>query len=86
MKNGKHWFHLQFFVFVVVANFHVLELFIPKKQVQSEKKFRRSRGVAVRALVEIRIDDISAVLRAIDLRFRLPFVSWAGLMHLILKI
>jgi hypothetical protein len=58
----------------------------PKKQVKSEKKFRLSRGVAVRALVEICVDDISAVLRATDLRFRLPFVTWAGLMHLILRI
>jgi hypothetical protein len=48
--------------------------------------FRLSRGVAVRVLVEICVDDISAVLRATDLRFLLPFVSWAGLMHLILRI
>jgi hypothetical protein len=53
--------------------------------------FRLSRGVAgvagvasvaVRSLVEICIDDISAVFRATDLRFRLSFVSWAGLMYL----
>jgi hypothetical protein len=51
--------------------------------------FYRSRGVAgfaVRSLVEICIDNISAVLRATGLRFRLPFVSWAGLMHLIIRI
>jgi hypothetical protein len=51
-----------------IANFHVLGLFVPKKQVQSEKNFRLSRdvvgvaGVAVRALVVICVDDISAVL------------------------
>jgi hypothetical protein len=52
MKYGKYWFHLQKFF---------LGLFMPKKQVQSEKKFRLSRGVAgvaVRALVEIYVDDI----------------------------
>jgi hypothetical protein len=36
--------------------------------------------------VEICIEDISAVLRGTDLRFRLSFVSWAGMMHLILRI
>jgi hypothetical protein len=46
-----------------IANFHVLGLFIPKKQVS---KFRLSRGGAVRALVEICIDDISPVLKATD--------------------
>jgi hypothetical protein len=54
-----------------------------------KKKIRLSRGVAgvaVRALVEICVEDISAVLRATDLRFRLSFVTWAGLMHLILRI
>jgi hypothetical protein len=44
------------------------------------KKIRLSRGVAVGRYF---IDDISAFLRATDLRFRLTFVSWAGLMHLI---
>jgi hypothetical protein len=44
-------------------------------------------GVVVRLLVEICIDNISAFLRATDLRFRLPFVSWAdGLIHFILRI
>jgi hypothetical protein len=58
---------------------------------ERKKKFRLSRGVvgiagvAVRSLIEICI-DISAVLRAPDLRFQLPFVSWSGLMHLILRI
>jgi hypothetical protein len=50
------------------------------------KKIRLSRGVAVRVLDEICMHDISAVLRAIDLRFRLPFIIQAGLMHLILRI
>jgi hypothetical protein len=48
--------------------------------------FRLSRGVAVRALVEMCVDDISAVLSAADLRFQPPFVTWAELMHLILRI
>jgi hypothetical protein len=56
-----------------------------KKLVRAKKIVRLSRGV-VRSLVKIYIDDISAVLRATDLRFRLPFVSWAELMHLILRI
>jgi hypothetical protein len=55
MNNGKHWFPLQK---KIIANFHVSELFVPK-----HKKMRLSRGVAVRSLVEICIDDISAVLR-----------------------
>jgi hypothetical protein len=66
-----------------IANFHVLELFIPKNKLRA-KNFRLSRGVsgvAVWELVEICIDDISAVFRATALRFRLPFVNWAGLMH-----
>jgi hypothetical protein len=72
---------LHFFFF---ENVHVLGLFIPKKQVKSEKKNRLSRGVAgvadaaVRVLVEICVDDIQAVLRATDLRFQLLFVIWAG--------
>jgi hypothetical protein len=72
-----------------IADFHVLGIFIPKNKFRSKKKSRLSRGVAVvavRALVEICIDVISAVLRATDLRFRLPFVTWARLMHLILRI
>jgi hypothetical protein len=69
----------------IIANFHVLELFVPKEHIKSEFLYRLSRGV-VRALVEICIDDISAVLRATNLRFQLPFIIWAGLMHLILKI
>jgi hypothetical protein len=56
-----------------------------KMSLVRNKNFRLSRGVAVRALVKICVDDISAVLRASDLRFLLPFVSWAGLMHLILR-
>jgi hypothetical protein len=58
-----------------------------KTSLERKKKIRPSHGdvgvagVAIRALVEIFIDDISAVLRVTDLRFRLPFVSW-----LILKI
>jgi hypothetical protein len=66
---------------------HVLGFLIPKKMSLERKQiFRPSYGVAVRSLVEICIDDISAILRATDLRFRLPFVSWAELMHLILRI
>jgi hypothetical protein len=45
------------------CKFSRLRLFIPKKQVKSKKKIRLSRGVAgvaVRALVEIFVDDISA--------------------------
>jgi hypothetical protein len=38
------------------------------------KKNRLSRGVAGWELDEIFIEDISAVLRALDLRFRLPFI------------
>jgi hypothetical protein len=57
-----------------VANFYVLGLFIPKKPKKNFGLSRGVAGVAVRALVEIRVDDISAVLRATDLRFRLPFV------------
>jgi hypothetical protein len=71
------------------ANFHVLELFMPQKPDKSEKQIYfclLSRGVAGRALVEICIEDISAAFRATDLRFRLFFVIWAGLMHLILRI
>jgi hypothetical protein len=37
----------------IFANFHVLGHFIPKKQARVKKFFRLSRGVAVRALVEI---------------------------------
>jgi hypothetical protein len=42
--------------------------------------------VAVRALVEICIDDILAVLKATDLRFQQSLVIWAGLIDLILRI
>jgi hypothetical protein len=62
-------------------------LIIIKMSLERKTFFRLTRGVAgvaVRSLVEICIDDISAVLRATDLRLRLPFVSCAGLMHLIL--
>jgi hypothetical protein len=72
----------------IIANFHVLGLFMLKNKLRAKKKFRLSRGVAgvaVRALVEICVDDISAVLRATDLGFQLPFDSWTGLMHLILR-
>jgi hypothetical protein len=74
------------------CNFFLLQIFTfedflyLKNKFRAKNFFRLSRGVAVRALVEICVDDISAVLRATDLRFRLPFVSWAGLMHLILRI
>jgi hypothetical protein len=57
-----------------------------KNEFGAKKKIHLSRGVAVLALVEIFIDDILAALRVTDLRFLLPFVSWAGLMHLILRI
>jgi hypothetical protein len=60
-----------------------------KMGLERKNIFRLSRGVAgiaVRSLVELCIGDISAVLRATDLRFWLPFVSWAGLMHLLLRI
>jgi hypothetical protein len=73
MIYGKYWFYLQKKP-IFNANFHVLGLFL--KMSLERKKIRLSRGVAVRSLVEICIDDISAVIRA--LRFRLPFVSWAG--------
>jgi hypothetical protein len=33
-------------MFLFIADFQVLRLFIPKKRVKSEKKFRLSRGVA----------------------------------------
>jgi hypothetical protein len=69
-----------------IANFHVLGLLYLKDEFRAKFFFRLSRGVAVRSLVEICIDDISAVLRATDFKFRLPFFSWAGLMHLILRI
>jgi hypothetical protein len=49
--------------------------FVARKNEFRAKKIRLSRGVAVRLLVEICIDDISTVLRATDLRFRLSFVS-----------
>jgi hypothetical protein len=50
----------------IIANFHVLGLFI--------QKIRLSNGVvALQALHENCNDDISAVLRATDLRFRLLF-------------
>jgi hypothetical protein len=42
--------------------------------------------VAVRALEKICINDISAVFKALGLRFWLPFIIWAGLMQLILRI
>jgi hypothetical protein len=88
MKYENYWYHLQFFF---IANFHVLGLFMPKKQVQSEFFFPSVTvagvaGVALRALVEICVDDISAVVRTTDFRFPLPLISWAGLMHLILRI
>jgi hypothetical protein len=70
---------------IIYCFFHVLGLFIPKMSLE-RKNFRLSRGIAVRSLVEICIDDISAVLRATDFRFGLHFVSWAELMHLILRI
>jgi hypothetical protein len=69
MKYGKYWFHLQKIFFI--ASLHVLGLFIPKKQVETKKKFRLAR-VAVQIFDEICMHDISAVLRATDFRFRLP--------------
>jgi hypothetical protein len=80
------------FYFVLLQIFTFYDFLYLKNKFRTKKHFRLSRGVAViagvavRALVEIYIDDISAALRATDLRFRLPFVSWAGLMHLILRI
>jgi hypothetical protein len=71
---------------------HYRTFYTSKTSLERKKKFRLSRGVAgdagiaYRALVEICVDDISAVLRAKDLKFRLPFVIWVGLMHLILRI
>jgi hypothetical protein len=78
MQYEKYWFRLQ-------KKKKNLQIFTFQDFLYL--KFRLSRGVAgvaVRALVEICVDDISAVLRATD--FRLPFISWAGLMHLILRI
>jgi hypothetical protein len=69
-----------------IANFHVLGFLYQKTSLERKKNVRLSRGVAGRALVEICTDDISAVLRATDLRFWLSIVSWAGFMHLILRI
>jgi hypothetical protein len=77
-------FTLVFFFFFL--NFHLLGLFIPKNKLRAKTKFRLAPGVAVRVLDEIYIDDISAVSWATDLRFRLSFTIWAGLMHLILRI
>jgi hypothetical protein len=68
---------------------------IPKIQLRAKKKFRLLRGVvvvaivagvAVRVLIEICIDDISAVLRAKNMKYWLSFIIWPGLMHLILRI
>jgi hypothetical protein len=42
---GNYWFRMQKKSFI--ANFHVLELFIPKKTSKEQKKFRLSRGVAL---------------------------------------
>jgi hypothetical protein len=81
MKYGKYLFHLQK---KNIASFHVFGLFIPKKSDALEG--RLSRGVAVRVLGEFCMHDISAILGATDLRFRLPIIIWAGLMHLILRI
>jgi hypothetical protein len=64
----------------------ILHMWKVKMSLERKNYFRTARGVAVRLLVEICIEDISAVLRATVLRFRLFFVSWAGLMHLILRI
>jgi hypothetical protein len=80
MKYGKYWFHLDFILLLI---------FLHKTGFRAKKNFRLSRGVAgvaIRSLVEICIDDISALLRATDLRFRLTFVSWVELIHLILRI
>jgi hypothetical protein len=43
MKYGKYWFHLQK---KIIANFHVLGLFIPKNEFRAKKLFRLSRDVA----------------------------------------
>jgi hypothetical protein len=62
-----------------IANFH--GLIIPKNMFRA-KKIRLSRGVAVQSLIEIRIDDISAVLRATDLRSAtLHQVGWIDAPH-----
>jgi hypothetical protein len=39
-----------------------------------------ARAVVLKICIKICIKDISAVLRARDLRFRLSFIIWAGLM------
>jgi hypothetical protein len=66
------------------AKFHVLGLFITLKMNSERKKnpsvTRRCHPVVGRNLYR----RYPAVLRA--LRLRLPFDSWAGLMHLILRI
>jgi hypothetical protein len=54
----KYWFHLQ-------------KKILLKNEFRAIKKFRLSRGVADRSLVEICIDNISAVLRfEISVTFR----------------
>jgi hypothetical protein len=69
-----------------IAYFHVLGLFIAKKNVLDEKSLSVRHAKNPRALlVGICIDDISAALRA-DLIFRLPFIIKAGFMHLLLRI
>jgi hypothetical protein len=73
-----------YFLYFTLLYFTLLYLYLKNKL--RAKKIRLSRGVAVRALVEICIDDISAVLRATYSRFQLTFPIWAGLMHLLLRI
>jgi hypothetical protein len=56
-----------------IANFHVLGFFIVYlKNKLRAMFFRLTRGVAVLALDEIYIEDISVVLRATDIRYLQP--------------
>jgi hypothetical protein len=82
IKYGKYWFHLQKKILLLLI-FTFYDFLYLKYEFRAKKKFRLSRGVvevAVRSLVEICIIDISADLRAKNLRFRLTCVSWAELM------
>jgi hypothetical protein len=70
------------------CNFFLLQIFTfldfsyLKTSLERNKNFRRSRGVAVRALVEICVDDISAVLRATDLSsITLRHLGWINAPH-----
>jgi hypothetical protein len=78
-KYGKYWFWVTCKKRKkMIANFHVLGLFISKKQVRSENQFQSATRRCRFLLDEICIDDISAALRATDLRFWLPIYLHLG--------